>query len=222
MLFISLMLACSSPALAAIDMAAMQGLIPRFRQVSASIYAGGNPTSSSNGEGLNALVNSGFYTMVNLQGGDIDDSFYGWINSFRQKGDFESAIQDERLIWEFAGLQWFNFPLNSHVPVTPEEDAEIREALAIMAQATPEKPLYIHCEHGADRTGLLIALHRVLYLGWSKEDAYAEWVRNGHGRLSRLITGDLDVYFYRAIGELAPLQARASTSSDECALRVSR
>lgn len=203
-----------------VDVAEMQSLIPHFRQVSASIYAGGNPTNSSNGAGLNALMNSGIYTMINLQGADIDNSFYGWVNSLRQKGDFPAAVENERLIWEFNGLQWFNFPLNSHVPVTPEMDLEIRGALAALGAATPEKPAYIHCEHGADRTGLVVALHRVVHLGWSKEEAYAEWVKNGHDRLHRFFTGHLDVYFYRVLEELAPIQARASVSSEECALRA--
>ena len=34
--------------------------------------------------------------------------------------------------------------------------------------------IVIHCKHGADRTGLIIALYRILFQGWSKEDAIEE------------------------------------------------
>lgn len=34
--------------------------------------------------------------------------------------------------------------------------------------------VFIHCEHGQDRTGLVIGAYRVTAEGWSKEDAYRE------------------------------------------------
>jgi hypothetical protein len=36
------------------------------------------------------------------------------------------------------------------------------------------KPVYIHCKHGKDRTGMAIALYRVKGEGWSPEDALDE------------------------------------------------
>ncbi len=65
-----------------------------------------------------------------------------------------------------------------------------------MSEATPDRPVYVHCEHGADRTGLLVALYRILYEGWSVRHAYEEWVRWGHSVTSRVVTGDLDIYFF--------------------------
>jgi len=41
------------------------------------------------------------------------------------------------------------------------------------------RPLVIHCQHGADRTGALVALYRVVVQGWSKADAVREMDEGG-------------------------------------------
>jgi hypothetical protein len=38
----------------------------------------------------------------------------------------------------------------------------------------------VHCEHGEDRTGLVIAAYRVRHCGWSKECAMAEALQFGY------------------------------------------
>jgi len=42
-------------------------------------------------------------------------------------------------------------------------------------------PYLIHCQHGADRTGLMSAMYRMLEQGWSTEDAIAELEGGGYG-----------------------------------------
>jgi protein tyrosine/serine phosphatase len=42
-------------------------------------------------------------------------------------------------------------------------------------------PFLIHCEHGADRTGVVIAMYRIVEQGWSKEEAIKEMVEGGYG-----------------------------------------
>ena len=39
----------------------------------------------------------------------------------------------------------------------------------------------VHCQHGADRTGLLVAVYRVVVQGWSKERAIDEMTNGGFG-----------------------------------------
>jgi protein tyrosine/serine phosphatase len=51
-------------------------------------------------------------------------------------------------------------------------------ALRAVHLAMREGPVLLHCQHGADRTGMITALYRILYQGWSKEDALDE-MRNG-------------------------------------------
>jgi protein tyrosine/serine phosphatase len=40
-------------------------------------------------------------------------------------------------------------------------------------------PTLVHCEHGADRTGLVTALYRIAYQGWNKNAAIDE-LENGN------------------------------------------
>jgi protein tyrosine phosphatase (PTP) superfamily phosphohydrolase (DUF442 family) len=57
---------------------------------------------------------------------------------------------------------------------------EVARALAILAK--PENgPFLIHCQHGADRTGLICAMHRIVNQGWTKEKAIDELKNGGYG-----------------------------------------
>jgi protein tyrosine phosphatase (PTP) superfamily phosphohydrolase (DUF442 family) len=77
---------------------------------------------------------------------------------------------------------------------------DVLAALRIMTDAR-RQPLLVHCKHGADRTGLMIAAYRVVVQDWSKADALAEMKRGGYGfhplwrnlerRLLRLDVGKL-------------------------------
>lgn len=55
----------------------------------------------------------------------------------------------------------------------------VEEALRIIEIAP--KPLLIHCKHGADRTGLIVAIYRIEKQGWTKEMAIFEMKRGGFG-----------------------------------------
>jgi len=55
-------------------------------------------------------------------------------------------------------------------------DKEIIAALKIILHAP--KPIAVHCQHGADRTGVVIAMYRICFQNWTKEQAIDE-LRNG-------------------------------------------
>lgn len=65
---------------------------------------------------------------------------------------------------------------NQSVPMNAAHitDAEIISALKIIRAAQEKGPVLVHCLHGADRTGVVIAMYRVLYQGWSKSEAIDE------------------------------------------------
>lgn len=42
-------------------------------------------------------------------------------------------------------------------------------------------PVFVHCQRGADRTGMMCAIYRVAVQGWSKEQAIEEMTRGGFG-----------------------------------------
>jgi protein tyrosine/serine phosphatase len=43
------------------------------------------------------------------------------------------------------------------------------------------RPLLVHCQHGADRTGGVLAMYRIVVQGWSKPDALEEMTDGGFG-----------------------------------------
>jgi tyrosine-protein phosphatase SIW14 len=42
-------------------------------------------------------------------------------------------------------------------------------------------PVFVHCQHGADRTGLMCAIYRVAVCNWTKEEAIREMTQGGFG-----------------------------------------
>jgi len=42
-------------------------------------------------------------------------------------------------------------------------------------------PVLVHCQHGADRTGVMCAVYRIAIGGWTKEEAIKEMTKGGFG-----------------------------------------
>ena len=84
-----------------------------------------------------------------------------------------------------------------HVPMSAFglRDDRVLEALRILTDPQ-NQPVVIHCQHGADRTGAIVALYRIVVQGWSKEDAVREMNEGGfhHSSLFR----NLDRYVLAA------------------------
>ncbi len=60
------------------------------------------------------------------------------------------------------------------------EDEDVVKFLRIVT--TPAcQPVLVHCRHGADRTGAMVAIYRVAYEGWTKSQALDEMVHGGFG-----------------------------------------
>lgn len=68
-----------------------------------------------------------------------------------------------------------------HYPMLPVaiEQSQIVELFKIYEEL--DKPVLVHCFHGADRTGLFVAIYRILYQNWTKDDAKDELVNGGYG-----------------------------------------
>lgn len=56
---------------------------------------------------------------------------------------------------------------------------DILEALKIIKNST--SPVLVHCKHGADRTGVVVASYRIAFEGWTKEKAIEEFLNEGYG-----------------------------------------
>jgi tyrosine-protein phosphatase SIW14 len=49
----------------------------------------------------------------------------------------------------------------------------------IKAIKEAKKPVLIHCKHGSDRTGCIVAVYRIIMCGWTREDAIKEFRYGG-------------------------------------------
>lgn len=59
-------------------------------------------------------------------------------------------------------------------------DDQVVDVMRILRNAD-NGPFLIHCQHGADRTGLMSAMYRILEQGWSVDDALGELTGGGYG-----------------------------------------
>ncbi|KAF0199434.1 MAG: Dual specificity protein phosphatase [Bacteroidetes bacterium] len=55
-----------------------------------------------------------------------------------------------------------------------------------------EKPVLVHCLHGSDRTGCLVAVYRMVKCGWTREEAIEEFLNGGFGYHKSLFPGILN------------------------------
>lgn len=90
---------------------------------------------------------------------------------------------------------------------------EVAEALAMIQQAP--KPVLVHCWHGSDRTGCIVAAYRVVAQGWTPEQAEAELLLPQYGHHS---------FWYKNIPELLRSmdweQLRQQWKSGDSALKL--
>jgi tyrosine-protein phosphatase SIW14 len=114
-------------------------------EVAPGLYRGGQPSA----EGVAWLKSIGVKTVLNLR---------------HYHGDTEKSEV------ESVGLRYERIALTSRDEPTPEQVARF---LSIVRDPAL-RPLYVHCEHGVDRTGAMMAVYRMEDEGWSNADAYAE------------------------------------------------
>ena len=124
----------------------MDGL-PNFHRVSARLFRGGRPTR----EGMAGLEQLGIRTIVDLR----DRSGISFVDRTRARAH---------------GIRYHRIPLGKLFGPTR---ATMDRILRILAD--PDSgPVYVHCRRGSDRTGVVIACHRIANEGWTAEEAIAE------------------------------------------------
>jgi protein tyrosine phosphatase (PTP) superfamily phosphohydrolase (DUF442 family) len=103
--------------------------------------------------GIKQLKDMGIKTIVNLR-------------SFHSDRD---EIGDVEIVYEHIRMKAWH----------PEEEDVVR-FLKIVTNKE-KTPVFVHCQHGSDRTGLMCAIYRVAICGWSKESAADEMINGGFG-----------------------------------------
>jgi protein-tyrosine phosphatase len=66
------------------------------------------------------------------------------------------------------------------------------------------QPVFFHCFHGEDRTGVVAALYRVIYQGCTLAQAHAEMMQDGHSPALFWI----DDYLADSTGKFPPASSR--------------
>jgi protein tyrosine/serine phosphatase len=69
---------------------------------------------------------------------------------------------------------------NIDVKTWHAEDEDLVRFLKIVTDKT-KMPVFVHCQHGADRTGMMVAVYRIAVQGWTKADAMKEMTEGGFG-----------------------------------------
>lgn len=83
--------------------------------------------------------------------------------------DLRTSESEKRQV-ESAGMKAIAVPMEmSRDGLTSKVD----RAVALMADPA-NRPVYLHCRHGQDRTGIVVAAYRMKLQGWSLADAEAE------------------------------------------------
>ncbi|MCW7538466.1 tyrosine-protein phosphatase [Aquabacterium sp. A7-Y] len=117
------------------------------------LHAGLYRSEQPTAKGMAELYRLGVRTVINLRAFHSDDD-------------------------EIAGTGLLNTRLRMNT--WDVEDEHVVSVLRVLRQ--PDKgPFLIHCLHGADRTGLMSAMYRIVEQGWSKEQAIEEMMRGGYG-----------------------------------------
>ncbi|MBI4532769.1 MAG: tyrosine-protein phosphatase [Candidatus Melainabacteria bacterium] len=130
-------------------------VIKNFRKVHEWLYRGGQPNQA----GLNYLQQIGIRTVISLR----------WN---------KKVIAKEMTAVERAGMRYESIPLNYW---SLPSDNLIEHFLSILDDVD-RHPVFVHCFHGSDRTGVLLAIYRMAREGWDMESAYQEMKQCGfHG-----------------------------------------
>ncbi len=71
---------------------------------------------------------------------------------------------------EAAGMRSVELPMTTFADVDVET---VRQAVALMADPA-NQPVFVHCAHGQDRTGVVVAVYRMDVDGWAEAEAEEE------------------------------------------------
>lgn len=86
------------------------------------------------------------------------------------------VVDTDFLHTESAGLIHVHISFKPHIP----RDIDVIRFLQIMKN-TDFSPVYLHCYHGSDRTGMMCAIYRIFFQQWDREKAIDEMIHGGFG-----------------------------------------
>lgn len=142
--------------------------LPNFSQVSANLFRGAQPTEA----GIEQLAKKGVKTIIDLRG---DDERTKEENNWAQK----------------AKMKFISIPLNAWLE---PKDWQIKKILSEINK-TENQPIFVHCKRGADRTGTIVAVYRMMHDRWTAKQAKAEAKKFGFGWWQFLMKDYINDYY---------------------------
>lgn len=121
--------------------------LPNFQQVNKNLYRGAQPPVES----VKILADKGIKTIINLRGA-----------SDQTRAEEQQA--------RALGMKFYNLELP---PLSKPDFTQVDEALALINDPA-NQPVFVHCKHGEDRTGTVIACYRMTHDNWDDEQAITE------------------------------------------------
>ena len=123
--------------------------VPNLNLVAPNLYRSAQPTAL----GFKAIEQKlNLKSTLNLRESQTDENFLGGTQ-----------------------IKSFNVPMNA-MHITTDE---IVAALKYIKTEQAKGPILVHCLHGSDRTGAVIAMYRIIYQGWTKQQAIDEMEHGG-------------------------------------------
>lgn len=135
---------------------AIKTSIENFRKVDETLYRGALPEP----EEFLELKRLGFDSVISLRSG------------FDKKGTKERALVEK------IGMEYVNFPINSKIGPTNETAQGFLDYMDKARKA--HKKVFVHCKHGKDRTGTMIALYELQFRIKSFHEAVFEFFTMGY------------------------------------------
>ncbi len=129
--------------------------LPNFHRVHSYLFRGGAPRMG----GLMRLKELGVKTIIDLR-----------VNPMLVAAESQTACQ--------LGIKYINLPTGNYIPPVSHQQVFF-QVLEQSAQNPAEGPVFVHCAHGSDRTGFVVALWRVNHDHWSVGQSIQEMFRYG-------------------------------------------
>ena len=127
--------------------------VPNLYRVTDTLYRSAQPDS----EGFRNLQSLGIRAVLSMR----------------------QTVNDVPLAAE-TNLTLARVPMKSRY-VGEKNGAKVVQAMRDLRAGMQPGPILIHCHHGADRTGVIVALWRILYENWTRQQAIDELIEGGYG-----------------------------------------
>lgn len=132
--------------------------IENFYQVDRAVFRGARPDQ----QGIQDLKRIGIKAILSLE---------EYILASDQ-------LMNEQQWSEQNGMSFLRVPMNG---VLQPQIEDVRAALELVLDAS-NQPIFVHCLHGSDRTGIVIAAYHIKHDGWTVEQATTDMQNFGHSQ----------------------------------------